>query len=446
MSQKAKILMISYGTAALVALAGVSYALYGAAGSYRRYNDTEYRRAMAQLVTSMEELDSALQKGRYAAGTVVTGKVCAQVYASAQRAATALSILPLEQYELEKVSGFIGQMEDYAGAKVAAAADGKAFDDADRQTAGQLADITGRLAEELAGMYEELSGGGMTIRGPAIGGLTANVSDETGPILEDRLYDLADQFPQTPELNYDGRYSADRPRTWAALQGLTPVTQAQAQMVAQELLGRKDGELTALGRSEGEVPAYYFTVEDGQAEATVAVTEAGGKVLLYMSGKSADEERISEEQARTAADRFLERAGYEGMTAYEEHREWGLLERSYVYTAEEVTSLADRIQVAVSLADGEILSLNASDYLRYHTERETAAPAVSQEQAARQALPEGLEIVSASLSYYTAESGRTDLCWRFQCVTEEGQQCLIYASAETGEQMEIVTDTKTLVT
>ena len=98
------------------------------------------------------------------------------------------------------------------------------------------------------------------------------------------------------------------------------------------------------------------------------------------------------------------------------------------------------------MADGSILSFNASDYLRYHTEHGAVTPAISREQAARQALPEGLEIESASLSYYTAESGRTDLCWRFQCVTEEGQRCLIYASAETGEQMEIITDTKTLVT
>ena len=50
------------------------------------------------------------------------------------------------------------------------------------------------------------------------------------------------------------------------------------------------------------------------------------------------------------------------------------------------------------------------------------------------------------LSYYTAESGRTDLCWRFRCTTEEGETCLIYACAETGKQVEIVTDTKTLIT
>ena len=225
MSKKSKILIISYAGAAVIALAGAAWALFGTAGSYRAYNDTEYRRAMSMLVTSMEDLDSALQKGQYATGTVVTGKVCAQMYASAQSASTALSILPVDQYELEEVASFISQVEDYAGAKVAAAADGVAFDDADRQTAGQLAEITGGLTDALSAMYEDLCAGAMTIRGPELKGLTANISDETGPVLEDGLYQLAGDFPQTPELVYEGKYSSDHTETWTGLQGAAPVNE-----------------------------------------------------------------------------------------------------------------------------------------------------------------------------------------------------------------------------
>ena len=72
MSKKSKILVLSCAVAAFIALAGVAWALFGSAGSYRAYNDTEYRRAMSMLVTSMEDLDSALRKGKYATGRVVT--------------------------------------------------------------------------------------------------------------------------------------------------------------------------------------------------------------------------------------------------------------------------------------------------------------------------------------------------------------------------------------
>lgn len=446
MSKKSKILIISYAGAAVIALAGAAWALFGTAGSYRAYNDTEYRRAMSMLVTSMEDLDSALQKGQYATGTVVTGKVCAQMYASAQSASTALSILPVDQYELEEVASFISQVEDYAGAKVAAAADGVAFDDADRQTAGQLAEITGGLTDALSAMYEDLCAGAMTIRGPELKGLTANISDETGPVLEDGLYQLAGDFPQTPELVYEGKYSSDHTETWTGLQGASPVNEEEALETVLTLLEVPEDAVTAMGKSKNEAPAYYFSVERAEETATVAVTEAGGYLMLYVSDRAAAGENIPEDEARKAAEDFVTRAGYKNLTAYEERRDWGILEVTYVSTADEITSLADTVKVSVSLEDGRILSFNASEYLKNHTDHAPVDPAVSREEAERTAIPAGLTVESVGLSYYTAESGRTDLCWRFRCTTEEGETCLIYASAETGRQVEIVTDTKTLIT
>ena len=445
MSKKVKILITSYVVALLVGLLGFSIAMYGSAGSYRLYNDTEYRRAMAQLVTSMEDLDSALQKGQYATGTVVTSKVCSQIYASAQSAGTALNILPLDQYELQEVAAFIAQVEDYAGAKVSQAADGTPFDDADREMSGQLAEITGELTDSLSGMYEELSSGRLTIRGPELTGLTSNVADETGPMLEDRMLDLAGQFPETPALNYEGKYSSDHEETYRVLEGLEEVTEAEALEIARELLELPEGALESMGLSGGVVPSYYFTAEQESGNITVAVTQAGGKVLLYLNDHIATEENITGEEAYAAGEAFLERAGYEDMSLYEEKYEWGLLELIYVYSADEVTSLADTVKVSVSLDDGSINSFSASEFLQNHVDHGQVEPGMKKEEAARVAIPEGITVQSADLTYYTAESGETDLCWRFRCETAEGEACLIYANADTGVQMEIVTDTTTLI-
>ena len=242
MKKKAKILLICYTAALILGLSGYAYAVSGAAGSYRTYNDLEYRRAMAQLVNSMEKLDSALQKGQYAVGTVVTSKVYTQAYASAQSANAALSILPLDQYELEDVAGFIAQVEEYAGAKVSAAADGVQFSDEDRKTAGQLAELTGRLTEGLSEMYRALSSGTLTIRGPKLTGLTPNVLNESEIVLEDTLLSTISDFPESPELNYDGRYSSDHSDAYAALSNLPAVTETEAMLTAQELLKLQDGE------------------------------------------------------------------------------------------------------------------------------------------------------------------------------------------------------------
>ncbi len=444
MKKKAKILAVSYAAALILGLSGYAYAVSGTAGSYRSYNDIEYRRAMAQLVNSMEQLDSALQKGQYAVGTVVTSKVYTQAYASAQSAGTALSILPLDQYELEDVAAFISQVEEYAGAKVSAAADGIPFGDEDRKTAGQLAEITGQITRQLSELYRSLSSGGLTIRGPKLTGLRPNVLNESETVLEDEFLSLISDFPEAPELNYDGRYSSDHSDAYAGLSGLPAVTETEAMLIAQELLQLQDGALTSMGRSDGAAPAFYFNIQRDTGNLTIAVTQAGGKVLLYMNDHLATEEHISVEDARTAAGKFLERAGYEGFTAYEERRNWGLLELTYVFSDGEITSLGDTVEVSVNLDDGTIAGFDAAEFLRNHVDHEDTAPGITQEDAQRASIPAGLTVNSAALTYYTAESGKTTLCWRFQCQTERGEICLIYADASTGKQVEIVTDTKTL--
>lgn len=444
MRKKAKILLTAYTLALIIGLSGYAYAVSGAAGSYRTYNDTEYRRAMAQLVTSVEALDSALQKGQYATGTVVTSKVCTQMYASAQSASTALSILPLEQYELEEVAAFISQVEEYAGAKVSAAADGVAFGEEDRKSARALAEVTGQLTQNLSEMYQALSGGKLTIRGPSLKGLTSNISDETETALEDRILELVSNFPDTPALNYEGRYSSDHSDAYAALDGLPSVTEAEAMITAQELLRLQDGSLTSMGRSDGVAPAFYFTAERETGAVTIAVTQAGGKVLFYMNDHMATEENISPEDARAAAEEFLERAGYAELQPYEERRNWGLMELTYVYARDEVMNLSDTVKISVNMDDGTIASFDAAEFLRSHVDHEEETPGITKEEAQRLSVPSGLTVNGAALSYYTAESGKTTLCWRFQCQTDQGDSCLIYADAATGKQVEIVTDTKTL--
>lgn len=444
MKKKSKVLLMSYTLALILGLGGYAYAVSGAAGSYRSYNDTEYRRAMAQLVNSMEQLDSALQKGQYAMGTAVSGKVCTQAYASAQSANAALSILPLDRYELEDVAGFISQVEEYAGAKVAAAAEGTAFDDEDRKTAGQLSELTGRLTEGLSELYRTLSGGKMTIRGPKLTGLVPNITDASEIGLEDGILNLISDFPTPPALNYDGRYSSDHSDAYAALEGLPAVTEAEAMMTAQELLQLQDGDLTAMGRSDGTAPAFYFSARRESGNLTVAVTQAGGKVLLLLNDHLATEERVSTEDARKAAADFLARAGYEGMQPYEERRSWGLMELTYVYADGEVASLSDAVRVSVNLDDGTIAGFDAAEFLRSHVEHPAQTPAMTKEDAQRLSVPADLTVNGAALTYYTAESGKTTLCWRFHCQTERGSSCLIYADGNTGRQLEIVTDTATL--
>ena len=96
MKKKTKVLLLSYGAALVFTASGLLFSQAAGEAGFRISQDNEYRRAMAQLVSSVSQVDESLQQGRFAQGPGMSGKVCARLMTSAQSAATALSILPME--------------------------------------------------------------------------------------------------------------------------------------------------------------------------------------------------------------------------------------------------------------------------------------------------------------------------------------------------------------
>ncbi|MBQ3011878.1 MAG: germination protein YpeB, partial [Oscillospiraceae bacterium] len=269
MNQKMKRLLVSYGAAAVFITAGLIFTSAAGVEGYRISQDNEYRRAMAQLVSSISDADEALRKGSVTTGAGMSGRVSAQLMAATQSASTALSILPLDTYALEEVAAFLSQLEEYADVKGSLACEGTGFDDADRQLFLQLQQVTGQMVPVLGEMYRYLSEGAMSIRGRiAENGL---VTDEADTYLEDELLKLLEEFPETPQLNYAGTLSDDRESGYSAVKGLETVAEEQAQTVAEALC---DGAtLSVMGLSRGELPSYYFSGKTEKGAVTVAVTE-----------------------------------------------------------------------------------------------------------------------------------------------------------------------------
>lgn len=434
MNRKNKILLISYSAALVFIVTGLMFTSAGNAEGYRLSQDYEYRRAMAQLVSGVSDADEALQKGRYAVGAAMTGKVCAELMSAAQSASTALSILPLETNALEEVAGFLSQMEEYARVKGALAAGGTGFDAADRDMSGQLREVTARLVPALGEMYTQLTEGALSIRGwQSDDGLITDVADS---YLEDEILALLADFPETPELIYPGKLSADHKNGYTAVSNLQKVTEDRALTAVRDLLG-SDRDWKSMGKSEGELPCWYFASDTE----TVAVTERGGLPVLYLRDYASGESTVSEAAAKQAAQKFLERAGYDSLRELDAKEAYGQMEVIYVYADDTAEYLADTIRVTVAMDSGEVIALDAADYLRNHkTEISAQKPAVTAEEAAETAVPENMTVSSSELTWFTGDTDTATLCWRFEVRDEAGETCTIYADAETGEQTEIRTD------
>lgn len=434
MNKKTKVLLISYSAALIFVAAGLVFTASGGSEGYRISQDNEYRRAMAQLVSSVSEADRALAQGKHADGTVMSGKVCVRLMGAAQSASTALSILPLETYTLEEVSQFLSQLEEFARVKSDDACQGTGFNEQDRQSFHQLHMVTSEVVPLLEQMYQDLAEGNLTIRGwEKQRGL---VTDEADTYLEDELLHLLEEFPELPELTYAGKLSADYDSGYQALSGLEEVDQQTAQKVAQSLL-EEAHTLRLLTESAGEIPSYYFVAEDTEVPVTIAVTKQGGMPLMYLAEYTPGEAAISEDEAKQIAQEFLVRAGYNELSEYDSREEWGELEIEYVYTDGNAAYLADAITVTVAMDTGKILAMNAEHYLHHHS-GQAADPKLTKEEVQEMAIPDGLTVRNAKLIWFTDDAAQTVLCWGFHCADAQGEECFIYADSSTGEQIEIL--------
>ena len=111
--KKAAVLLLSYLFGAVLVLGGFALQANARADALERANQVTYARAFSELAASLDSLDTALQKSRYATSPAVAASVCADVYGSAMAAQSAISSLPFASFELEKTASFIARAGDY---------------------------------------------------------------------------------------------------------------------------------------------------------------------------------------------------------------------------------------------------------------------------------------------------------------------------------------------
>ena len=92
--RRVRVLAASFTAAAFAVSVGFGVQGYARAEDYRRQLDNGYRQAFTELTTAAGELDAALEKVTYATTPSLFAALCAQAYAKALAAQTALGELP----------------------------------------------------------------------------------------------------------------------------------------------------------------------------------------------------------------------------------------------------------------------------------------------------------------------------------------------------------------
>lgn len=438
--RRVRVLAASFTAAAFAVSVGFGVQGYARAEDYRRQLDNGYRQAFTELTTAAGELDAALEKVTYATTPALFASLCAQAYAKALAAQTALGELPYGNVELEQTAAFFAKAGDYAMAMARGAGAEGVCTDESRETLRGLAAAAGELSATLQALQLQLDGGALHPEDvAAVEARLAAAQEDGGPVTSGSAFQTVEaDFPQVPTLIYDGPFSEHLSgRTPQMLEGLPQVTEEEARRAAAAFAGLRAEVFTRTSDGAGNLPAWGFSALVDGGELYVEITKQGGQVLQMLSSRPVGEAALSRKEGVEQAAAFLEEHGYRDMAPSYFLEGDGILTVHFAPVQDGVYCYPDLVKVGVALDNGDVVSFEAHGYLMKHGAREPAAPAVSADEAAER-VDSSLTVLSRQLALIPTGGEYEVLCHEFKCQNADGGHVLVYVNAATGQQERIL--------
>lgn len=186
------------------------------------------------------------------------------------------------------------------------------------------------------------------------------------------------------EINWGPSMSAMfEKRTFTTLSG-NDVSEDEIKQKATALMnGRPLSDVKVVENGNGtEYNSFSLSGKnESGGDVSMDFTKKGGQLIWFMSPRSVTETKLSPEQARDAAQSFLDSHEYAGMTPISYDGYQNVASLTFAAQQDGVTIFPDKLTVKVALDNGEVTGLQASDYIFEHRKRELKKPALSLEQA-----------------------------------------------------------------
>jgi len=418
--------------------------------------EAERQRSFLDMVHHVEQIQALLGKGLATGSERQNMRYMADVHRHASSAMTAFSSLPLPTDVSATTGKFLQQVGDFACSLLRDEAAGRPMTEAERAELQRLREASTALREQLSTMLTQYSRGSFRWHEPARLSLrtlfrtpdpglldpSAAGGAATAALLDGGWAQLATSMEQMPTLIYNGPFSDHVNETPPALTGPTigrEEAEARLPAVLPDAAAYRVVDVAEVG---GNLPAYSFRLAPAGSRgsaytATVSLTRQGGHLLELLNGRVVGSPALDLERARSIGQEYLARAGYADMVPTYAQIQDGVAFVAYAYRQGDVIVYPDQAKVKVALDNGEVLGMDARQYLTHHRRRTLPRPRLT-EADARSRLNPGLEVSRVQLALIPDLSGTGEvLAYEFQGKLGEDIY-LVYINAETGAEEQIL--------
>ncbi len=182
-----------------------------------------------------------------------------------------------------------------------------------------------------------------------------------------------------------------------------------------------------------------FSVEVNRAGNRVVsmdFTKKGGKLIWFMDSRPVSPTRqLSVDRASSAARDFLEKHNYKNMTPVGYDDYGNVASITFAAMQDGVIVYPEKLTVKVALDKGDVIGLQASDYIFEQKKRIINKPKVSEAQA-RKSLIQGFQVSEHALALIDNDSREEVLCHQYTGKIN-GSHYRIYINAENGTEEKV---------
>ncbi len=427
-----RIVMSVLGLCLLAALVfGVNRSMV--AGRMTQQLENGYTQRLMESQEHLQAISLKLGKSPLAADTRLQVELLAGVSRQADGVVSGLSALPLSHAAMGNTIKFCNQLSEYALAQALLVASGQPLSEEAVQQLTMLRDQCALLCGQLAVAQEsmvrdsvQLAGQNEAFYAPAQ--MDARPLEAVGD---------QDHGMDYPAMVYDGAFSdATHYGTPKAL-GEEEITAEEALAIAQDFVGAERVKAAeGAGGTAGQMAGYSITLSlhDGTV-LNAEVTKQGGQMLWLMPEHASFAQSLSVTDCTHRAAEFLHSRGYGDMEANHIRVYDGLCVINFVAVQDGVLLYPDLVKIQLRMDTGEVVGLEANNYLMNHTRRTDLVPVWSKMQVLQQVSPL-LKATDARLCLIP-HLGEERLCYEISGSYEENEY-RVYIDALTGEEVEIL--------
>lgn len=434
MERRKKIRVISFAVFFAVACIAWGISETVKAKEYKTQVNLAQQRALIQLCEYLDNIETDLTKTMYAGSGKMLASLSADLCTCSAGAKSNLSALSAGDTQLYNIYKFLSQVSDYTSFLNAKAAAGGEISAKELSTLKQLLSYAQSMSKQFSYVSELLNSRYLSFEELNETLAAADNASESTVSFISAVTDAEESMTDFPSLIYDGPFSDNvLNKESELLKGGKLISRTSAKTIISGLLGTEEKYIAFEGENTGRLASYTFS----QGISRIAVTKNGGYLLYIVSDYTAGEEKLTSSDCIEKASAFLYQCGYKDMVSAYSASYDGVCTVNFAYSDGDYICYPDLIKVGVSLTDGSIVSLDASDYIMNHVKRDIPAPQISYEQA-RGSVPSSLKVRRGYTAVIPARDTTEKYAYELLCEDPDGRNVLIYIDTQTGETDDIL--------